>query len=548
MTEKRPLNRDVSAEAENQAATDGAVVRNAAIFALFTLLSRVVALVRDLVISHYFGASRVTDAYVTAFTIPNVLRRLVAEGGVTVAVIPIYTSVKQHEGPDAARRFFAASLGLSIVGVGLMTLLGIWGSPALVFAFASGLADEPEVFALAVELTRWIFPYVYCIGLVGLAMGALNAHGHFAAPAAAPALLNLSIVVCTLALQDRFAEPIFAVAVGVLVGGAIQLGLQLPFLARYGLLVWPSFRWRTEPVRRLGRALLPALFGLGVYQINIVVLRQLGSWLPAGQLTYYYNADRLAEFALGVFGIAIASAALPAMSERAARGDITGLLTTWRDSLTLTSFVIVPSAAGLAVIAYPLVALLYRHGQFSLADVERTAHATIAFAPWLVTTAFVRTTVQAFYAVEDMKTPVKVATIVVTANLAFGVLLLPLEVVGLCLSLSLSSALQLTILLVFLQRRFGQIGLSAWLKRFAQHAGLSAMAVVPPAVICRYGSFEVGFSVTNAALLFSAIAAAVLVYGVLAFALGLEEARSVVERLRTRVNRRRPPPSSVGPA
>lgn len=517
----------------------GSVARNAAVFAAFTLLSRVIALVRDLVMSHLFGASRVTDAFFTAFTIPNVLRRLVAEGGVTVAFIPIYTQVRQDEGDEAARRFLAASVGLCLVGVGALTLLGIAGAPALVYAFASGFSDEPEVFALATELTRWMFPYVYCLSLVGLAMGALNARGHFAAPAAAPALLNVAIVSCALFARDLFDEDIFAVAAGVLIGGVAQLLLQLPALAKYGLLVVPSFRWNSGPVRQLLKLLVPALFGLGVYQVNIVILRQLGSWLPEGQLTYYYNADRLAEFALGVFGVAIASAALPAMSEKAARGDVKGLLTTWRYSLGLTSFVIIPSAAGLATIAFPVVALLYRHGKFSLDDAVATANATVAFAPWLVTTALVRTTVQVFYALKDMKTPVKVAAITMAANLAFGVALLRFEVVGLCASLSLSSFVQLVLLVALLRKRLGALGLKALAGRLARQGALTAVAVSAAWGVALLGRWEQGFSVVNAAVLAASIGSAAALYGAGALLLDLEEARAVRERLTARLRRRR---------
>ena len=523
---------------ENEQGKSGQVAKNAAVFAAFTLLSRMIALVRDLVISHHFGATRTTDAYLTAFTIPNVLRRLVAEGGVTVAVIPIYTSVRKEEGDAAARRFLAASFALSLVGVGAITLAGIGGARALVYAFASGFADEPEVFELAVELTRWMFPYIYCISLVGLAMGALNARGHFAAPAAAPALLNVAIVGSVLLFRDAFAVPIFSVAAGVLVGGVAQLLLQIPALAKHGLLVWPSFQWRTPAVRRLLKALAPALFGLGVYQINIVILRQLGSYLPEGQLTYYYNADRLAEFALGVFGIAIASATLPALSEKASQRDFAGMLETWRYSMGLTSFIIIPSAAGLAAISFPIVSVLYLHGAFSLADAEWTALATVAFAPWLVTTALVRTTVQVFYAVEDMKTPVRVAAIVMTANFVLGVMLLRFEVVGLAASLALSSFLQFVLLLLLVRRRFGNLGLVAMCKQWGRQGALTAIAVAAAWAVAQTSDFELGATAQNIAVLGASIFCAVAIYGGAALGLNWEEARMARTRILGRISRR----------
>ncbi len=532
--------------ASTTGARRGGVARAALVVGVLTLASRVAALVRDLAISHVFGATRLTDVFFMAFTIPNVLRRLVAEGGTTVAFIPVYTQVREKDGEATARRFLAATFGLSLVGVLVMTIVGILAAPLLVWAFASGFADEPEAFALAVELTRWLFPYVYFISLVALAMGALNAHGHFAAPAAAPVLLNLSIVGAMLLLTGVFDQPIYMLVTGVLAGGVLQMIAQIPALRAHGLLAWPSFDWKMPAVRRLLKVLAPALFGLGVYQINILVLRQLASYLPEGHMTYYYNADRLAQFAFGVFGIAIATAALPTMSAHAARGEREALLSTWRHSVRLTNFVIIPAAAGLAAIALPIVAVLYRHGAFTWPDVEQTALATAAFCPWLVATSAVRSTTQVFYALEDLKTPVKVSAFTVVLTLAFGVALLRYQVAGLCLALSLASVVQLIVMTALLRSarladgaRLGRLGLKALLKSSLLQSALTVAAVAPAFAISRLGAWEEGASARNVVVLFGSIGAAVAIYGVGAFLLRMDEATAVVGKVTSRLERRR---------
>jgi putative peptidoglycan lipid II flippase len=516
----------------------GGVAKAALVVGGFTLASRMAALVRDLAISHVFGASRLTDVFFIAFTIPNVLRRLVAEGGTTVAFIPVYTHVRQHEGDAAARRFLAATAGLALVGVLAMTVLGILGAPALVWLFASGLANEPESFALAVDLTRWLFPYVYFISLVALAMGALNSHGHFAAPAAAPVLLNVSMVGALLVLVEVFEQPIYALVVGVLVGGVLQLLVQVPALKAHGILVLPTVKWNTAPVRRFLKVLAPALFGLGVYQVNIIVLRQLASWLPEGHMTYYYNADRLAQFAFGVFGVAIATAALPALSEHAARGDREGLLATWRHSVRLTNLIIIPAAAGLAAIALPIVAVLYRHGAFTWVDVEHTAAATVAFCPWLVSTSAVRSTTQCFYALEDLKTPVKVSFFTVLLTLILGLLFLPWQVAGLCWALSAASWVQLVVMTLLLRRRLGQIGLRELLRSSLKQSALTVAAVAPAWGLSLLGRWEEGPTGYNGLVLSSSIAVAIALYGAGAVIFRFEGASAVQEKLLRRLRRR----------
>lgn len=507
--------------------SDRKIVKRAGVVAFYTMLSRIAGLARDLVIVNLFGASGVTDAFFIAFTIPNMMRRFVAEGALTVAFVPVYTDVMVQQDKNAAREFFRATLGALLILLVILVMLGMLFAKPLVLAFASGFSDEPEKLALATDLTRWLFPYVFFISLVALCMGALNANKRFAAPAAAPIFLNLSMIACTLGLYSHFDQSIYALAVGVLLGGVIQLLLQVPAMRGIGLIVSPTMKWNTEPLKRLVRILIPALFGVAVYQLNLMVLRQLGSYLPAGQITHYYNADRLMQLALGVFAISIATAALPSMSKQRVHKNLDALSDTWFYTTRLTNFITIPAAIGLIGIAGPIASVLYFHGAYTQIDVDFTAMAAVGFAPGLVAIALTRTTVQAFYAFEDMKTPVYVGVATVIVNLFLGIALLNLEVFGLALTLSISSTLQ-AIALIFLLRKRLHLRVRELMKSMFIQAILGLIAVAAACWTLSGGSWSLGPSLQNIALLGLGMAVAMLIYFAGAFVLRFDEFRSLI--------------------
>jgi len=521
------------------------VTRGAAIIAFFTLGSRIAGFVRDQVIVHVFGATRLTDVFWTAFTIPNVMRRLVAEGAVSAALVPLYTEVRTKEGDEKARAFLRASLGLVVVGVLALTIIGVASSRWLVWIFASGFAADPATFELAVSLTRWLFPYVYLVSLVALSMGALNAHERYAASAASPILLNIGFIAATLFVPGHvFDPPIFVLVVGVLAGGVAQVALQIPAMRAAGLLVWPSFEWRTPAVRTLLRRLAPQLFGLAVYQLNIIVLRQFASYLPDGQITYYYNADRLMQFAYGIFAVSIAQAALPKMAEAEAHGDHAGLLSTWRYATGLTNFVTIPAAMGLMAIALPLTSTFYFHGAYTWDDVVRTATTTLAFAPGLIAQGATRTTVQAFFALKDTATPVWTSFASLASVVVFGFVLLPYEVEGLSWALTLSTFVQLVFLYALLGRTLRRratgvsLGYFEVVKSWARQGALAFVACAAAAGIARFGSWEAGFTVVNGGVLIAALGAAMAIYGGGALAFGFAELDVVMDKVKRRLKRR----------
>ena len=456
------------------------MARRAGTVAVFTLGSRVLGFARDAVLGHVFGAGPALDAFVAAQTIPNVLRRLVGEGSLMIAFVPILADEKAKGGKDAMRRFTGAVLGLVIPLLVVLCALGVAFPEALVEAFAAGFSGERR--ALAVDLTRVMMPYLFFISLTALASGALNVQGRFAAPAAAPILLNVAIIAGAVVARGAFDVPIDAVAWGLVVGGVLQLALQLPFLLKERLLVAPRWAPGDPSVRLLARRMLPAVFGIAVYQLNMIVIRQIASFLPEGQLSCYFWATRLQEFALGVFAVSISIAALPTMSEHAARGDRAAVLATVRRARRATNFITVPAMVALIVLAEPIVGVLFRHGRFTPADGALTAALVQILGASLVPIGAVRVLVPTYYAVGDTRTPVWAAAgSLVTTAVAGGLLGSWLEIHGLTLATMLAAAVQGAVLAVLLRGRL--------------RAALARPAGTPPAIPAAPPATPAGHSV-----------------------------------------------------
>ncbi len=519
--------------------TPAGIAKNASVLMALTMVSRVAGLVRDFCITHFFGASGLTDVFYLAFTIPNVLRRLVAEGTLTAVVQPAYQRVRTQHGDVAARAFYASVFGyLTLVVVGLL-LLGLVGARGLVYAFASGFATNPAKFELCVTLTRWLFPGIVAMSLVGLSMAVLNAHEVYAVPALAPIVLNVSMIGFTILGALTFAPDhrIYGIVVGVLVGSVLQVLVQQPALLARGLLVRPRFVL-SDDVKSAMRSFLPGLFGLAVYQLNIIVLRQFASDLGDGAVSYYYTADRLNELAVGVFAVAIAQGAFSTMNSHAANNRIDALVSTWRYAIILTTLVAVPAAFGLAVLAKPFVSVLFLHGKFTWNDVTHTAAVSIGLAPGLIAVSGTRATAQVFYALKDMRTPVKVSAVVLVSNLLLGLYLRRFGVPGLALTLSCSCFLQTGLLVVLLRRRMGTLQLGSLVRPWCWQVTLAAGAVGAAYAIARLGAWPRGFCLRNIVVLASAMAVAIVLYGAGAVALQLQGVDQVKDKLMRRLKRR----------
>jgi putative peptidoglycan lipid II flippase len=349
-----------------------------------------------------------------------------------------------------------------------VTVLGILLAPFIVTIMAPGFSGSAEKFDLTVLLTKVMFPYILFIGLVALCMGILNALGHFAAPALAPVFLNLAMILSVFGFASFFKKPVIGLGVGVLIGGMLQLAFQVPFLLKQKFFFWKKSPWYHPAVKQIGKLMMPAVFGSAVYQINILVGTLLASLLPEGSISYLYYADRLVQFPLGIFAIAIGTAVLPSLSRQAAAQDMEALRDTFAYAMRLLFFITMPAMIGLIVLGVPIVQLLFNRGAFDAITTRLTAEALLYYSLGLWAFSGVRIVVSTFYALQDTKTPVKVAIFSLLANIVFSLFLMgPMRHGGLALATSLSSMLNLAALLWFLKKRLGFIGGYSILKSLA---------------------------------------------------------------------------------
>ena len=435
------------------------VTKAAGVVGAATLLSRILGFVRDVVIAGFFGAGMASDAFFVAFRIPNLLRRLFAEGSLSIAFIPVFTEYLTRHGEATAFDLARAAVRwlsiLLVAGAGCGILL----APLIIQVIAPGFTDSPQKYALTVFMTRLMFPYIFFIGLVALSMGILNVLGHFAAPALAPVLLNLGIIGAAFWIAPHLPQPVVALAIGVMIGGVLQLALQLPFLIQKGFYFWRRANLRHPGLKRIVLLMAPTVLGAAVYQINILIGTLLASLLPEGSVSYLYYADRLVQFPLGIFAIALATAVLPSLSRLASAGDMVGLKETFAYAMQLVLFISIPAMVGLIILREPIVALLFKRGEFDAHTTHMTAIALMHYSVGLWAFSGVRIVVATFYALQDTKTPVRMAVISIVANIALGIALMgPLRHGGLALATSLASILNLGLLLGALRRRLG------WLK------------------------------------------------------------------------------------
>lgn len=330
------------------------ITRSAGVVGLWTLASRILGLLRDAVIAAYFRKDA-TDTFFVANTIPNVLRRLLGEGSLTVAFIPVFTEYRDQRGEAAARTMLANTLGTLLVVLLVVTALLCSLSPWVVRLFAYGFVDDPEKMGATTLLTRVMVVFFLTTGLAALSMGVLNTYRHFSAPALSPVLLNIviigSVLLGTTMISRWGLPPIMSAALGVVLGGGVQVLFQLPFLHRQRMLVAPGFKFNDPGVVRVARLLLPAVFGLAIYEINVIIARQLASFLPEGSISYLYYSQRLIEFPMGIFAVAIATVAMPSLSCYASAGQLDKLKETYRYSLRMVFFIILPATAGLVALA-----------------------------------------------------------------------------------------------------------------------------------------------------------------------------------------------------
>ena len=464
--------------------------KSASLVSLLTLASRITGLVRELLVASTFGASALTDAFNVAFRIPNLLRRLFAEGAFSQAFVPVLAAAREKEGEDATRQMIHQIATVLAWALTLTCVLGVLAAPVLVYAMASGLKQSPEGFEAAVVMTRWMFPYIGFMSFVALAAGILNTWKRFAVPAATPVLLNVAMISAAAWgapwFESMGINPIYAMAGGVLLGGCLQLGVQIPALHRLGLLPrvgwrWSALRaaWAHPGTRRVTTLMLPALLGVSVAQLSLLINTQIASHLVVGSVSWLTYADRLMEFPTAMLGVALGVVLLPQLAAAQAAGDTqrySGLLD-W--GLRLVVLLAVPCAVALLTFAQPLVAVRYHYGKFSAADVQQTSVALMGYGAGLLGLIAIKVLAPGFYARQDIRTPVKIAIGVLVLTQLLNVVLVPhLAHAGLALAIGVGAMVNALFLLVGLVRRGAYRPAPGWSRFALQVIAASALLAV----------------------------------------------------------------------
>ena len=407
-----------------------------------TLLSRILGFVRDTVVARAFGAGLATDAFFVAFKIPNLLRRLFAEGAFSQAFVPILAEYKNRRGEADTRLLVDHVAGLLALALAVVTLLGIAAAPLIVYVSAPGFAATPDKFALTVDLLRITFPYIFFISLVSLAGGILNTYSRFSVPALTPALLNLAFIGFALLGAPYFDPPVKALAWAVFCGGVLQLAFQVPFLLRLKMMPRFKLNFRDAGVWRVMKQMGPAVFGVSIGQISLLINIVFASFLVSGSVSWLYYADRLMEFPTGLLGVALGTILLPSLAKHYANQSLDeySKLLDW--GLRLTLMLALPAAAALAVLAVPLIATLFHYGQFSVHDVMMTRNALVAYSVGLLGLILVKVLAPGFYARQNIRTPVKIAIIALAATQAMNFAFIGwLQHAGLALAIGLGACL-----------------------------------------------------------------------------------------------------------
>ena len=439
-----------------------------------TFVSRILGFVRDAAIARVFGAGAATDAFFVAFKLPNLLRRVFAEGAFSQAFVPILAEYRNRRGETETRDLVDHVTTLLALVLLLVTVLGVLAAPVIVYLSAPGFAANPVKFRTTIDLLRITFPYIFFISLTSLAGGILNTWSRFSVPAFTPTLLNLSFILFALVLVPYFDPPILALAWAVLFGGLLQLGFQLPFLRRIGMLPRLRLDWRDAGVWRVMRQMGPAIFGVSVGQISLLINTVFASFLVTGSVSWLYYADRLMEFPTGVLGVALGTILLPSLARSHADGT-TGEFSQLLDwGLRLTLLLAVPATVALAVLAVPLVATLFHHGAFDAHDVEMTRQALVAYSVGLLGLILVKVLAPGFYARQNIRTPVKIALLTLAAtqlmNLAF---IWPFRHAGLALSIGLGACVNAALLYAKLRQHRIYLPNKGW-ARFLWRLGAAA--------------------------------------------------------------------------
>jgi len=426
--------------------------KSTAIVSMMTFLSRILGFVRDIVIARMFGAGVGADVFFVAFKIPNFLRRLFAEGAFSQAFIPVLAEYRQRGDKDL-KELIANTSGTLALLLFVITIIGVVLAPILVMIFAPGFIENKPKLDLAGDLLMITFPYLFFISLTALAGSILNSFGKFAAPAFTPVFLNLSLISSALWLSAQLEQPVMALAWGVFIGGVVQLAFQIPFLISIKQLPKPKWGWKNSGVQKILKLMIPAMFGVSVSQINLLLDTLLASFLVTGSISWLYYSDRLVEFPLGIVGIALATVILPSLSKKHAAASKAEFSHTIDWALRWVFIIGTPAAIGLIVLAEPLLLTLFQYGEFKAEDAHQASLSLMAYGLGLLPFIFIKVLAPGYFARQDIKTPVKIGIIAMVTNMVLNVILmLQFAHVGLALATALSACLNAGLLFVGLRK------------------------------------------------------------------------------------------------
>ena len=421
-----------------------------------TILSRIFGFIRGAFIAMTFGSSTAADAFFVAFRIPNMQRRVLGDGAVSSAFIPVFAEVLAQNGKQAAQELTANILNILLILLSTASLILFIFSPAVITVFAPGFLDNPAKFKLTVDLTRWMAPYLFFIGLTAFSMGILNSLKVFALPAATPILQNILMIASMIILVPQMEEPIFGLAIGVVIGGALQVLIQLPLIRKKGYGFKKYLRFKQPEVIKIAKLMGPAIFGLAVYEVNLLVDTLLASTLAEGSISYLYYGNRLVQLPLGVFATALAIVLLPTLSRHAAQGELKNLVKTLSFSIRFILFITIPATIGLIILREPIVNTLWERGAFLHTTTQNTAVALLYYSIGLCAFSGIKIIAPAFYSLQDTKTPAKIGIYSMGLNIVLNLILMgPLKHGGLALATSLSALFNVIVLMHYLRKRLG---------------------------------------------------------------------------------------------
>ncbi len=510
------------------------IAKYAGIVIIATIFCRILGLGREIVISNRFGAGIETDAFFIAFMIPNLLRSFLGEGALNSAFIPIFAEYLTNHDRKKAEYFASNVLNILIIIIIIVVILGVWGAPLLINMIAIGFKSNVYKYQLAITLTRIIFPYIGFVAVAALFMGVLNSYNHFLVPALAPAMLNISVIVFALTLSYKYG--IYSIAWGVILGGIGQALIQVPVLARNKIKYSFAVDFNDPGVKKLLKLLIPAMIGLAITQINVIVDRTIASTLIDGSISALYYSNRLVQFPLGAFGIAISIAIFPTLAKQTAENDIAEFKKSLLFGLKMLLFITIPSAVGLIVLKDSLIRLIYEHGMFSRVATNMTASALLYYSIGLFAYACVRLITMSFYALKDTKTPVKIGIFIVFINIALDLILVKyLAHSGLALATSVAAILNLIILLKVLQGKIGDFELKSQLSFLIKIIVSSIFLGIICVLVSNYFGkvLDLSYKYNQIIQVTASIISGGLVYFISSYILDVKEVKSLKQTIKT---------------